>query len=440
MVIEGKCNGSDMQYKRTLINDQITSDVIVFHLYIMYIKNMLVATNDYFRSINSTLNMFIMILIGIAYFFLLFKTGIACHFRIKPLVLVIIVIFYIVVCFLLDEKFHNTNNEYLYFVHFQLRLFVSYCIPLFIAVSHLTNTELLLVKIYRYLPMLFAVATLCMFFVRRSQNEFGEYSMSYGNAVAFIGVFSVIKYKRYLNKIDLLEYILCGVYIFVAGSRGPLVCLFAAFFLMILVDKKRKESEVIFFSAAVAFAIIIFMNLNSFINLLTKILSRLGFVSRNLILLQNNIFFSDSGRGEIHRRLLESLNKRPLIGLGAFGAENAVGETHGLYLDIIADFGYILGIMIIVLILYKTIRLIRKNRNTAYGVLLIAYASLELSRGFFAGSVWGDKDFWILLGLLFLNGKFLPGERKEEKQLLKKNEIMGALSFRDRSILNRRSN
>ena len=96
-----------------------------------------------------------------------------------------------------------------------------------------------------------------------------------------------------------------------------------------------------------------------------------------------------------------------MLGLGAFGGESVVGLTHNLFLDIIANFGYLYGIVLIAATVVKSIRNILLEGNSSYGLLLMVFFSMVFPIATFSGSFWGTKELWILFALVQYYDKLL---------------------------------
>ena len=129
-------------------------------------------------------------------------------------------------------------------------------------------------------------------------------------------------------------------------------------------------------------------------------MANIGLTSRTLEMLAKGDIANDTGRIEIYEKLLEKLNCHPLTGLGAFGGESVVGLSHSLYLDIFANFGYIVGSVLIIALFVGIVVICIRDRKTSRAVLLLIFLIILLTRGLFDESFWGAKELWIIMALI----------------------------------------
>ena len=201
------------------------------------------------------------------------------------------------------------------------------------------------------------------------------------------------------RKYDILMFLMTVGYIFIGGSRGPLVSIFVLFLYWIFTIKPKWKRNL---SAAILSAIAIpsLLFWKELLMLLYGILNKMGVNSRSLYMMINGMGTYDSGRSLFHDTLFKALNESPVLGLGAFGGEKTVGLAHSLYIDILANFGYVFGIVFMLLILWGICNQIKSKNDTARSEVIIMMGIILFPRGFFDETFWGAWPLWLIMGLL----------------------------------------
>lgn len=386
--------------KKKDLNEQIAF-VITFHICFMQCKNMLVSTSEVLYTLNSKLNLVAMILVLLLYGrlflfdsrFRLMNKSIFCIICAIPI--------WWGFSYLIDPRlFIDATFPYNY-VRRQAITFIAYCFPLFLISSYVTDVRVLLNKLYRVVPITFIVATISMILciVNPSSSLDKGYSMSYGNQMLLLSVLLVFRYMDERRKYDILMFLMTVGYIFIGGSRGPLVSIFVLFLYWIFTIKPKWKRNL---SAAILSAIAIpsLLFWKELLMLLYGILNKMGVNSRSLYMMINGMGTYDSGRSLFHDTLFKALNESPVLGLGAFGGEKTVGLAHSLYIDILANFGYVFGIVFMLLILWGICNQIKSKNDTARSEVIIMMGIILFPRGFFDETFWGAWPLWLIMGLL----------------------------------------
>ena len=332
--------------------------------------------------------------------------------RINTFIVVIATTLFIFFSWLINQELFNN-----YTVNYDFRLFISYCFPLFLLMASINSSKSVLERFYKYSWILFLVATISFLLFLTASKTLKDYSMSYGYAVMPFTVIQLFKYnidKKIKKMIDLIEVILSSLYIIVAGSRGPIVCIIVCFIIVFLFHERMTIKRAIFIGTLLVFGVVIILNLSTVVTNVINVLEIMNISPRTLYLIQMGRGTYDSGRDEIHETIIQNLNESPILGLGAFGAEAKVSQAHGLFIDLLANFGYLFGTIIILLLLYNISKGIFKYRGTDGSELLLILSIMCIPKGLFAGGFWIDKELWMIVGLLFshsLQNEFLSQKK-----------------------------
>lgn len=385
------------------LTDIRISNVIVLQLYLLACKNMLVGTNDFFYGFNELFNNIITVIFILIYLKLFLFSAILKKIKAETILFIFFILIFFILTVTFDvERFTLDYFPYTY-VKRQLRTFIAYCLPLFFVTMALDSTDYLVKKLFDCTFPCFVIATISFFFAIQN-NESNNYSMSYGYAIMLVAVILLFKYSHTKRFWDLAQFLLITLYILLEGSRGPLFCIAVAVTCALLVNSSGTK-KIIFIAVAFISCIICFIFYQDILDFIASVLEKFGIYSRTLYMLLENNITSDSDRSLYHKTLLEALNKSPILGLGAFGGESVVGLAHSLYIDILANFGYIFGTAFIVYIIGKDVYLIFKNKGTSYSELLLILSVIILPRGIFDDAFWSAKELWMIMAL-FIQGKY----------------------------------
>lgn len=200
--------------------------------------------------------------------------------------------------------------------------------------------------------------------------------------------------------------------ILIAGCRGALVCYLCSIFLFVLFSEGiSKNAKVALYF--VMFVTIVFVTFfwNEMISSLINILNSIGIDSRTLTQLLNQTFFDDSGRSAVQKIVIANIGLLPkglyfdrIVANGSY--------AHNLILELLLEYGYLLGGLIIVWLCFYMIRSVyiaRKDLDAS--VVLYTLIACGFLRLMFSGSyLLNEAGFWLLLGMI--QNPYVYGARK----------------------------
>lgn len=251
-----------------------------------------------------------------------------------------------------------------------------------------------------------------------SQNMQQGYDthMTLGYNIGFVSVMALDYFfhgtqSKFFRWICLAVAIYGCFYVIMYGSRGTFLCLFA-YFLMIGIEKiksgsTRKRAAVIFFCSALFLLLTIFSD-ELAVALQLK-LSHTSVDSRTLAwLLQSDSGLGMSGRDRIYDSALELIRKDP-FGYGVLADREFFGSyVHNLFLEIMLDFGWIVGGSFCLILIVRFIKLLRNPwMKRVRWIVIFSLGQLMVSSSYIQ-SGW----FWIALGFLMSSG-YNYGEEEE---------------------------
>lgn len=252
--------------------------------------------------------------------------------------------------------------------------------------------------------------------------QFSSYSMALSY---YMLIPTILFIDDLFNRFSFKSIILTVVSLIVIlgiGSRGAILCILVFIILKIIRFRiKFRYNELISYSFLLLVVIISYINLNHLLSFIYNFLLNFGIKSRSI-----ELFLIDevhlSGRDYIYREIVNKILDKPFIGLGLAGDRYRGGYVHNFILEIIAHFGIVIGLIIVILLLgLITMSLLTKNMEK-YNMLII-WLSLGFTHLMVSSSYLLDYRFWIFIGLVLNNlttnrsKKFLSLQKYEGVQL-----------------------
>lgn len=258
--------------------------------------------------------------------------------------------------------------------------------------------------------------TLTAFYAITGRASVGSYSMP----LSYYMLLPALVYlERVIDKLSLKNLLLFAVSLGVIlslGARGPVLCL-GVFFLL----KMSKPSagwtkrRVLGYAGLLGVFVACLVFFDEMILLLDDFLRNLGVKSRTLSLfIRGDIYLS--GRDQLYGRIVPEIIDSPFIGIGLAGDYRILGGyVHNFFIEILGNFGIVVGVAFIAVVLLWTLRLLFKGDQQIYGLI-----SMWLSLGFVhlmvSSSYLADLQFWIFFGLV-VNLSLGTGKRAKQRQV-----------------------
>lgn len=211
--------------------------------------------------------------------------------------------------------------------------------------------------------------------------------------------------------------------ILIAGCRGALVCYLIAILLYVIfsggVLRIQKAVSILLLLLAIA-GISTFWD--EILGTAIKLLESMNIDSRTLTMLSNQSFFDDSGRSAIQETIMDNVGILPK-GLYYDRIVASGSYAHNLLLEVVIQYGILLGGTIIVWLCYNVIRsvfVVRKDPSAS--IVFYSLVSSGLMRLMFSSSyLLNEPGFWLLIGLIlnFYNAKYANSSERSGKVCLK---------------------
>ena len=385
---------------------------------LLLIKTILIAGSQYLYSINDTLNIIVAIYSILAYSIALF--------RIKKIVFSkaqIIILLGIAVLWLITYLVNPVVYTFSY-AQEEMKFFFVYALPALVFLPMISSCETIWIELKKRRWLFLIITLLTVFLMLRTGNIQGsssrvaEYSMSFGRALILPTLLFLSMWYKERKIVDLIGAIIVSIFIFLFGSRFPLLCILFFILWKSLFGKITKRKIIIFLMLCILFAVLIIYRYK-LVLLLSSFLNVLGINSRSLVLIASGSFGYDDGRIEIYRSMIELINKSPIIGYGAFGGNYITnnGLSHSFVFDTFANLGYVVGGLIMIASLVRFYKMYKKRKGFYSREFIIICLCQFLPTAIIQTSLWRATNYWYLVALS--TGKFYEiDEKKEENNFL----------------------
>lgn len=176
-----------------------------------------------------------------------------------------------------------------------------------------------------------------------------------------IAIFYCVEKRKKWPLIIVLPSVLS---ILTGGSRGALLCLSVTILLVyifknLLADRiANHRSRRIFQLVSLIFIIILLVFFNNFLLEIENTLDSWGIKSRVITRIINASFFDNADRTNIQKELFPYLNNR-VFGYGLYGDRFLTSSgkyAHNFFVELLIDFGVVIGGIIIIALIINTIR------------------------------------------------------------------------------------
>lgn len=238
-------------------------------------------------------------------------------------------------------------------------------------------------------------------------SQIGTAYMGFSYAILVFILFALYDGLFKKNKVTLLFGMIGSIVNILGGTRGSILCI-AAFLLFFLIFSKRYK--IVLFASVLGILFISFYN--KILALFTELANTIGIKSRIIDALSglnmNSIAYAN-GRTSITDVSLELIKRNPL-GYGFLGERSQLngaiywfttnGYAHNIFLELILQFGVVLGSVIIVFMIYKIVWFLihfdYRKSNMALAIVFLCYCiNLFVSRSYTT-----TFEFWAFWGIL----------------------------------------
>lgn len=221
-----------------------------------------------------------------------------------------------------------------------------------------------------------------------------------------VGAYNILLHVIYLtwyafsNKkiLSIILAVFAALFLLSMGNRGSILCYIIFIFLNLSFNKNStyKTWRKMFLVLLGTCFILFYDKLASYFS---EIFFNLGMSNRVFDLMLSNEFLLSAGRDDIRTTLLGAVGQGPFWGYGIFGDRYLLqgGYAHNFYLELIVDFGYLPGLLILIALFVLCFRAFYKAQTSDELSLFFIFISVFMGL-FFSGSFLTDYSLYMLVG------------------------------------------
>lgn len=304
---------------------------------------------------------------------------------------VVFVIYGIILVVIVSMIVAGTNTIYLYET---LNTFSFTVFPIVIVIGCISDFSVLIDQLITI--AIIAILLSMVVLILMVSSGYTSYYMGFANSLIIPVIMMLYKWKD-SKKIWALFMAGAGsIAIIALGSRGALLCIIVYWLIVLLENSTSDKGRVKFFLILAIFSFLI-INLETILTLINDLFTSLGITSRTLSLLStvNNM----SGREYIYNTIWVEISENPLAIRGIAGEYSVTGGVyaHNFILELLCQFGIVLGGMAVVAVFYFVIKDIIFLKRSKEKDIMVITLSAAIPLLFVSGSVWINVYFWIWL-------------------------------------------
>ena len=283
-------------------------------------------------------------------------------------------------------------------------------LPWYIIGRYTVNYNCVLWYLKKYaLAVTFVCTSIYIHKMFNGKLRIDDMALSYGFLPATI--ISLYVFFTHKKPLHLLNVIYSLFVIITNGSRGPVLCIVVFILLFLIFNIKKNRLLVI---CLTTLFIILYANSQKALVWFLTTLSKYGFTSRTLIKLQEGTILSGTGREAIQKVTFDLISNNPITGVGigvdriiifseiyiARGMHDKLSTSypHNLFIELLAQYGVIVGgIFILLILLILIMSLLRGNESERNMIIIfigIGFVPLMVSSSYLL-----SQYFFYLLGL-----------------------------------------
>ena len=241
------------------------------------------------------------------------------------------------------------------------------------------------------------IASIISFFITLEDDYQKQYMVFSYNMTLPITFLLIMFFER--KKVLYLVIGLVGfTAIFLAGSRGAVASCLISILIYFIFRKDSLREKILIVVLLGLFLVLVIQYFDRIIYEISRLSEMIGIDSRTILMIQEGAFFEDSGRSGIRRELIENFS---ILGSGIYGDRIITGGSyaHNFVIEVIAQYGYLLGTAVVILVFYLMLRGLFAKDNRSR-VLVVLFMSTGFIKLFFSGSYLNQEPaFYVFLGL-----------------------------------------
>lgn len=343
------------------------------------------------------------------------------QYKIKYLSIALLIVIGMLISYVRYPEIRNhIYNNPIDLVYNEVNKVIFFSIPMLYLTYFINDYQSLFDRMLKWARINLVLGLSLIIIVEFIQNKTIEYMVySYFMLVPICVCLENFRNKQ--KKIDLIIGMMGIMAIFVTGARGAIISLGMYLFLRVFLSNKKNRiynNLIITIICLIALLLFYFYHKSILITII-EFLNKFNVSSRFFTSLLNNSLIQSSGRELIRSAILLGLRDRPVFGYGLFGDRLITGTygyytftyAHNLFLELLSNFGYFLGIILIIVLIYQIFKLLHSKKEKYFEMVLFSILPFGLFQLFFSGSWLTNTLFFMLCGLM-LSNRIHPKEKK----------------------------
>lgn len=270
---------------------------------------------------------------------------------------------------------------------------IGVCIPLGIYMYSIRNKEVFYSNIVKYSYGMTFILLLIMIF----PNENLLYNMSFSYSLLIPIILHINELFNNYKTRNLILAICEIICILLYGSRGALLCIFIFIIIKLILRLKLNVKSFFILIIVSITSINVLYNFKKIGSRILLLLNEKGYYSRTLELLFSGNISQGSGRDNLYIESLSMINEKPLFGFGVGGEFSRLGiYPHNIFLEILLNFGVIIGTACIVILFILTIKAIFYKESISKDLMII-YLCGGFIPLFLSGSYLESYNFFMFI-------------------------------------------
>ncbi len=239
----------------------------------------------------------------------------------------------------------------------------------------------------------------------------------YGYAFLFVAILYTISFFREKKT---WQIVLAGISLFqvvMFASRTALlsyVVFLGMYFLLYENGRENRGKKILTIVIGVVLAL--FLTSDFFLQILASLVEKMGISSKIIQAIISGENQLDGGRERTYELAAKLLRENPW-GLGVYWDRYycEYAYAHNFFYEVLLDFGWLLGGLILFWLLKNIISIMRSNEKT-WKLLLMLFFSLSMVRLTLSYSFWYDSNFWAMIAVILGYRHSMKEKKKREKR------------------------
>lgn len=250
----------------------------------------------------------------------------------------------------------------------------------------------------------------------------GDYqTAAYSIIVGLVSVYYLALQEKKCS--DIALSIIGTIVLLLCGSRGIFVAVVFFWTVYFVLQIQSRTKIILITSLALIFPL---FSVQQLFSPIASIAESLGFSTHLTDALQSGAIFEDEQRKILYTGFLALIWDKPW-GYGVMGDRYISYVTglfwkpiypHNIFLELMVDFGYFIGIALGIFLIYYLLKYIFFGKSLKYSMTLLVLACTSLIKLLFASSFWIDQMFFMLLGTLIAQ-KYVLNDNNKVNSLFK---------------------